>query len=138
MPGWPQGISRPAEAGDDRIAGSVREVDVEAAARRVRGKRQAEQAALAAGKDDAAHVEEVGGLHCSVAHGSDPPRLFDDELHAAIDRILDERDRRREAGRVDPRAEQPVCATSTTAHTRAHAPSAMAPWSARCEVISAL
>ena len=49
-------------------------------------------------------------MGCTVpaAHDTDPPRLFDDELHAAIERILDERDRRREAGRVDPRAEKPV------------------------------
>ena len=44
-------IRRTPEARDDRVAGGVREVDVEAAARRVVGReRQAEQAALAAGR----------------------------------------------------------------------------------------
>ena len=43
-----------------------------------------------------------------LAHGADAAGLLDDELDAAIERILDERDRRGEAGRVDPRAEKPV------------------------------
>ena len=64
---------------------AIREVDEEAAARRVGRERQAEQSALAAGEDDRAQVEEVAGLHRSVAHDSDSARLLDDELDAAIE-----------------------------------------------------
>ena len=86
-------IRRPAEPRDDRVAGTIREVDEEAAARRVGRERQSEQAALAAGEDGRAQIEKVGGLHGAAAHHADPAGLFDDELHAAIERILDERDR---------------------------------------------
>ena len=54
-------VRRAPESRDDRIAGPVGEVDVEAAARRVVGReRQPEQAALAAARDAAGQIEEVG------------------------------------------------------------------------------
>ena len=67
--------------------------------------RESEQAALAAGEDGRPQIEKVGGQDRAVPHDADAPGLFDDELHAAIERILDERDGRREARRVDLRAQ---------------------------------
>ncbi len=63
--------------------------------------RESEQAALAAGEDGRPQVEKVGRLDRAVPHHADPASLFDDELHAAIERILDERDGRRETRRVN-------------------------------------
>ena len=78
------------------------EVDEEAAARRVGRERQPEQSAFAAGQNDVTQIEEVVAEHGAAANGADAARLLDDVLHAAIEGILDERDRRGEAGRVDP------------------------------------
>ena len=87
-------IGRSPEARDDRVAGSIGEVDVEAAARGVGRKGEAEQAALAAGEIAPAQIEEVRRQHRAAAHDADAAGLLDDELHGAIERILDERDRR--------------------------------------------
>ena len=44
------------------------------------------------------------GQDRSAANHADAAVLLDDELDGAIERILHERDRRGEAGRVDPQA----------------------------------
>ena len=67
--------------------------------------RQAEQPPLAACKHDSdASRGSRPGQHRAVAHDSDRPALLDDELDAAIEWILNERDRCGEAGRIDLQA----------------------------------
>ncbi len=55
-------------------------------------------------------------MHGSVAHDSDPARLFDDELDAAIQWILNERDRCGEAGRIDLQAKPALRPEQDHAH----------------------
>ena len=79
----------------------IREVDVEAAARRVVGReREAEETALAAARDRARQIEEVRGEHHAVADRADAPALLDDELDGRIGRVLHEANGRGEAGRI--------------------------------------
>ena len=49
---------------------------------------------------DRAQIEEVGRQNGPGPHHANAARLFDDELHVAIERILDEGERSGEAGRV--------------------------------------
>ena len=59
-----------------------------------------EQPLLAAGDDRAAQVEKVGIGDHAVADDPDAPALLDHELHRAVARILDDRQRSRESRRV--------------------------------------
>jgi hypothetical protein len=89
-----EGIRRRAlEPRHDGVAGAIGEVDEEARVRRIRRKGETEQSLLAAGHDRAAQVEEIGDRHDTVADDADPPALLDDELHAAIGGVLNDRQR---------------------------------------------
>ena len=94
-------IRRAAQAGDDGVAGAVREVDEEPSARRPRRKREAEQSLLAARHDGGRQIDEIRRQDRAAANHADAAVLLHDELDGPIGRILRERDWRREAGRMD-------------------------------------
>ncbi len=82
------------EPRDHRVARAIGEVDEQPSVARAG---EAEQPALAAREDDSPQIDQIGGEDGPVAHDANAPGLFDDELHAAIERILDEREGRGEA-----------------------------------------
>ena len=88
-----------AEPRHDSVAVRVDEVDEEAAAaREVRGERQAEQAALTAGEHPPAQVQEILGDD-AVAHHANAAGLLDGIKDRRIARVGDERDQRLQAAR---------------------------------------
>src|SRR5262245_36926140 len=88
---------RPAEAGNDGVAGSIGEADEEAAASgRVRRERKPEQPLLAAGDNRTGNVEKVGREDCAELHDADAAILLHDELGISIGGILHDGERRRE------------------------------------------
>src|SRR4029453_17546947 len=88
---------------DDGVAGSIREIDEEAAACvRVRREGQAEQPLFAARNHRRTHIEKIGTEHDASTHRSDASVLLDDELHLAIEWIRYECQWRSEARRVFP------------------------------------
>ena len=92
---------RPFETRHDRVPVRVGEVDEEPARHRVVGrKREAEQAPLAAGGNDARHIEERCRQQRAVVDHSNPPALLDDELDVRRRGILDELDRSAQSGYI--------------------------------------
>ena len=80
------------EPGDNRVPGTVGEVDEKASARCVVGREcETEEAPFATGSDGTTQVEKVGGGDRTVRHDADPAGLFDDKLDGGVGRILDER-----------------------------------------------
>jgi hypothetical protein len=87
-------IRRPQESRDDGVAIRIREVDEEAAARRVIGREdETEQTALAAARDSAGQIEEIGCERRAAANDTNTAGLLNDELHRAIRRVLHECER---------------------------------------------
>ena len=96
-------IARAAKPRDDGVAGWVREVHEEPSACRIRREREAEQPLFAAEDQRRRQVDEIGRQDGGAAHDPDAAVLLHDELHGAIEGILDERERRREARRLHAR-----------------------------------